>query len=271
MSLKFVATVVRPVLLVSIVFVGGVVVWRGMKPDTAQIQSVPPISIPLFEPKINLSVTRAQLGNEVLQLRGSNTMAGPRKERLEEAFAGKGITLNPLFGSSTAGLDYLKQFKEQPAVAFISSSLAETETALEAFQVAEEEIVLYVGRNSVFTRSSLTAAEACDVLLGKDSSLKLIQRDVSSGTRKWVEKQCGGEDQKPLSVVKDSTQVLFQALSANPQAVGYAGLDQAQSMVRSIRVDGWPKRPIFAVVRKDAPLYLKTEVIPFIKQVLKQP
>ena len=140
-----------------------------------------------------------------------------------------------------------------------------------AFPVLKADVVVFVSRYSENRKDRLTKEEACQLLLGPN----LVQRDEKSGTREWVENQGGGKkNENPLMVVEDGTTKVFEAIEAevkrgNKAAIGYGTPTQGQSMVQAIPVD-WPQQEFYAVVRKDGPSYLKEEVVPFIRQVLRK-
>ncbi len=230
------------------------------------------ISIPFIQPpKVTLEKTRKSLGNNVLRVRGSTSVAHLTPLLTQKAGA-EGVTIDALLQGTEKGVEAV--LSGGADVAFASAKPEQPGVAFET--VGADHIGLFVGKDAPFKVASLSKDAACRALSGDSTALgsvggspqvQVIDRD-KGGTRKFVHDQCGGKVRADLSL-PDGTTLLTRKLETNPNAVGYGSMGQVQGMVRAIPVDGF-ERPIYLVFRPDSPAWVKAELVPFIRQSLTQ-
>lgn len=114
------------------------------------------------------------------------------------------------------------------------------------FAVAYDCIVPVVHPDN--TIMNITSAQLKDLYMGKiknwkeiggpDKPVVVISRDTSSGTYEvWHEKVLKGERVFPGALLQASNGAIVQAVSKNPNAVGYIGLGYMDKSVKALMVD----------------------------------
>lgn len=73
---------------------------------------------------------------------------------------------------------------------------------------------------------------------GSDAEVVLIGREAGSGTRDGFESIVGVEDECVYQQELNSTGSVIAAVSANPQAIGYASLASVNDTVKAVKVEG---------------------------------
>jgi phosphate transport system substrate-binding protein len=73
---------------------------------------------------------------------------------------------------------------------------------------------------------------------GPDKKIVIISRDTSSGTYEvWEEKIMNKERITPAALLQASNGAIVQAVSSNPNAIGYVGIGYLDSSVKALMVD----------------------------------
>ena len=73
---------------------------------------------------------------------------------------------------------------------------------------------------------------------GQDAEIVLVGREAGSGTRDGFESILDVKDSCVYSQELNATGAVIAAVSANPNAIGYASLSAVESTVKAITVDG---------------------------------
>lgn len=269
----FVARVVRPLLGVSLLVGGAFAAYKVLNPtiQTGQVQSGISFLPSIPQPPVSLEATKLALGGRPLVIRGS-TSAADLIPILRTKFEEQKVGLNSLMLGSDKGLAALRSGEAD--IAFSSKPV--TEAGLVTKEVTTERVVLFVGINNPIRLPSLSSEVACGIYrgniqrwneLGANGPVRFYDRS-NGGTLEWIRHKCGTRTAAAYRVLPDGTTRLFSLLAEDPLAVGYGSERQAQTMVRTVPIDGW-ERKIFAVYRADSAPYLESEVVPRMIQVLK--
>jgi len=73
---------------------------------------------------------------------------------------------------------------------------------------------------------------------GPDKKIVVISRDTSSGTYEvWEDKVMNKERVTPAALLQASNGAIVQAVSSNPNAIGYIGIGYADNSVKALMVD----------------------------------
>jgi phosphate transport system substrate-binding protein len=105
-----------------------------------------------------------------------------------------------------------------------------------------------------------------DAVGGKNRPIKIVSRDMSSGTYEvWEEKVMKKETVFPGAMLQDSNGEVLQAVAEEPDAIGYVGLGYIRNSVKALTVDnirGSEKTTINGAYPVSRPLFMFTRSWP---------
>ncbi len=101
---------------------------------------------------------------------------------------------------------------------------------------------------------------------GKDQPIKLVSRDMSSGTYEvWEEKVMNKENVFPGALLRDSNGEVLKSVVADPDAIGYVGLGYIRDSVKALtvnRIQGSERTTISGTYPISRPLFMFTRSWP---------
>ncbi|RLC10731.1 MAG: phosphate ABC transporter substrate-binding protein [Deltaproteobacteria bacterium] len=189
-----------------------------------------------------------------LVIKGSTTVL-PITQKAVEAFMkiNPDVKISLSGGGSSNGIKALIDGTTDVANASRFIKDKEVKAAMEKgvypvpFACAYDSIIPVVHPSNTLT--NITMAQLKDIYMGKVKSFKeiggpdmeivVISRDTSSGTYEtWEKKVMKKERVTPKASLMASNGAVAQAVSANPNAIGYIGIGYINDAVKGLTVDG---------------------------------
>jgi phosphate transport system substrate-binding protein len=185
--------------------------------------------------------------------KNSITLAGstafqPFAEKLAEYYidANPGTRINVQGGGSAVGVQAALAGSAQIGMADLLT-LPDEAKSLTATIVARDGIAIIVHKANVL--KGLTAAQARSVFAGEisnwkelggpDAPIRIISREEGSGTRKSFQKLVLGDAKlAPNALFQNSNGTIREAVSSNPDAIGYLSIGLVNNQVKAVAFDG---------------------------------
>ncbi len=187
-------------------------------------------------------------GSDSLNVVGS-TSVQPIVEMLAEAYQkdNPGVSINVQGGGSSAGI---KAVTDGTAEIGTSSRLlkpGEQKNDLKVVEIAIDGIAIITHPGNPV--QNLTLGQLQSIYSGKitnwsqvggpNQKIVIVNREEGSGTRgAFTELVMGAEKSSPKTLVQGSTGAVRQAVSGNPDAIGYISLDAVDASVEALSING---------------------------------
>lgn len=165
---------------------------------------------------------------------------------LSEAFTEKNPDVKVTYDPTGSGSGISAVSNETTDIGLSSRDLKAEETGLTATVFALDGIAMVVHpENPVEDLTLEQIAGLADGTItnwsevgGPDAEVVFIGREAGSGTRDGFESIAGVEDMCVYQQELNSTGAVIAAVSANPQAIGYASLASVNDTVKAVKVEG---------------------------------
>ncbi len=178
-----------------------------------------------------------------------STSVQPIAEMLAEEYQknNPGVSINVQGGGSSAGI---KAVTDGTAELGTSSRLlkpGEQKSDLKVVEIAIDGIAIITHPGNPVQNLTLEQLQAIysgkmtnwSQVGGPSKDIVIINREEGSGTRgAFTELVMGAEKSSPKTLVQGSTGAVRQAVSGNPDAIGYISLDAVNASIKTLQING---------------------------------
>lgn len=182
-----------------------------------------------------------------LTLTGSTSMADVANA-LAEAFSAKNPNVTVSVGGNGSGEGPTAVTDGTAQIGMLSRDLKDTETpaSFDKYIIGQDGIAVVV--NTATGVTALTTDQIVSIFTGKitnwkdvggkDAAIQCIGREAASGTRSAFEELMKVKDLCVYKEEQNSTGNVKQAVSANPNAIGYVSLSAVDSTITAVDLNG---------------------------------